>query len=98
MQVQKRVEHPEVLQVGQAHCKPAVASDDSVVAVGSSSGALLLLDMQSGVVHSNLLHHTASVTATAWNARSEDCEVVVASADRVGSVVFWQAAAPVLVG
>lgn len=91
MQVLKRIAHAESLQVTQLHCKPATAPDSSTLAVGSASGAVLLVDAKSGTVYSKALQHAAPVTATAWNARSEDGVVALASCDRAGCVLFWQA-------
>jgi hypothetical protein len=90
----KRFLHPDILHIGQKRCTPAVAPDNSVIAVGSSSGLLLLLNMQSGELLSKLSCHTSAITAVAWNAQSMDSDVVCASCDRAGTIVFWNAAAP----
>jgi WD40 repeat protein len=91
LQVMQRFEHPEVLHIAHQRCKPAVAPDDSVILVGSSSGVLVLLDVKSGAVAGTLACHGSPVTGVAWNVQSEDCRAVAASADKTGDVVFWQA-------
>jgi hypothetical protein len=88
----KRFVHPDILHVGQKRCTPAVAPDNSVVAIGSSSGLLLLLGMKTGELVSKLSCHTSAITAVAWNAQSLDSNVVCASCDRAGTIVFWNAA------
>lgn len=92
VQAGKRFAHPDVLHVGQNRCTPAVAPDDSCVAVGASSGLLVLLKMDSGVVERKLSCHNAAITAVAWNAEDLDAQVVAASCDRAGALVFWRAA------
>lgn len=94
MQGTQRFVHPDILHVGQSKCSPAVAPDDSVIAVGASSGLLLLIDLPTGALHSKLSCHKSAITGVAWNAQSLDSDVVAASCDRAGAVVFWKAALP----
>lgn len=89
----RRFQHPDVLHVGQSRCTPAAAPDDSVVAVGASSGLLLLLGMQKGELVSKLSCHKSAITAVAWNAQGMARDVVAVSCDRAGAIVFWKAAA-----
>lgn len=89
-QVRQKIEHPEVLCIGYQHCTPAVAPDDALIAVGTSSGVVLLLDMKTGDIHSKLVSHTDPVVCVAWSPRSEDDAAVATSVDRAGNVVFWR--------
>jgi WD40 repeat protein len=92
LQAAKRFLHPDVLHIGQNRCVPAVAPDDSVVVVGASSGLLLLMDMKTGVIGSKLSCHKSAIMAVSWNKHSEDTNVVAASCDRAGALVFWKCA------
>jgi WD40 repeat protein len=76
--------------VGTQRCTPAVAPDDSVVCVGASSGLLLLLNMQTGIVEGKLSCHSSPVSCVAWNTSTEFSPVVVGSVDKRGDVVFWR--------
>eukprot|EP00892_Ulva_mutabilis_P007237 jgi/Ulvmu1/4886/UM020_0172.1 len=89
-EVLHRFEHPELLCIGHQRCTPAVAPDDSLIAVGTSSGIVLLLDMKTGVVHSKLINHVDAVTCVAWAPRSDEDAAVAATVDRMGNVVFWR--------
>jgi WD40 repeat protein len=91
VQVVQRFEHPGLLSVGTQRCTPAVAPDDSVIAIGSSSGLLLLLNMTTGQVESKLSCHTSAISCVAWNTNSELSSVVAGSVDKKGDVVFWRA-------
>jgi WD40 repeat protein len=71
---------------------PAVAPDDTTIAVGASSGLLVLMDMKTGVLQSKLSCHTSAIQGVAWNGQALDSDVVAASCDRMGSLVFWKAA------
>ena len=95
LQVGKRFAHPDVLHIGQSRCTPAVAPDDSCVAVGASSGLLVLLKMDSGALERKLSCHNAAITAVAWNAQDVETPVVAASCDRAGALVFWRGASDV---
>lgn len=90
LQVLHRFEHPDVLCIGHQHCTPAVAPDDTLIAVGTSSGIVVILDMKTGDIHSKLMSHVDAVTCVAWSPRSEDGAAVAATVDRTGNVVFWR--------
>lgn len=90
LQVLHRFEHPDVLCIGHQRCTPAVAPDDALIAVGTSSGLVLLLDMKTGDIHSKLVSHVDAVACAAWAPRSEDDAAVAATVDRMGNIVFWQ--------
>lgn len=90
VQVLRRFEHPEVLCIGYQHCTPAVAPDDNLIAVGTTSGLVLLLDMKTGEIQSKLVSHMHPVVCCAWSPRAEEDAVVAATVDRAGTVVFWQ--------
>lgn len=79
-----------LFSVGSQRCTPAVAPDDSVVCVGSSSGLLLLFNMQTGSVEGKLSCHSSAVSCVAWNSQTEFSPVVAGSVDKRGDVVFWQ--------
>lgn len=80
-----------LLSVGTQRCTPAVAPDDSVVCVGSSSGMVLLLNMETGNVEARLSCHSSAVSCVAWNGHSEYSNVVAGSVDKRGDVIFWRA-------
>lgn len=89
MQVVQRFAN-SLFSVGSQRCTPAVAPDDSVVCVGSSSGLVLLLNMQSGSVEGKLSCHSSPVSCVAWNTPTEFSPVVTGSVDKRGDVVFWR--------
>lgn len=64
-----------------------------MIAVGASSGLLLLLGMERGELVSKLSCHKSAITAVAWNAQGMERDVVTVSCDRAGAIVFWKAAA-----
>lgn len=90
VQVLHRFEHPEILCIGYQHCTPAVAPDDTLIAVGTASGVVLLLEMKTGEIHSKLVSHKEPVVCVAWSPRAEDEAAVSVSVDRAGNVVFWR--------
>jgi WD40 repeat protein len=79
-----------LFSVGTQRCTPAVAPDDSVVCVGSATGLILLLNMETGSVEGKLSCHHSAVSCVAWNTCTEFSPAVLGSVDKRGDVVFWK--------